>query len=92
MTFSELHNYYQSLNITEHLQELIKLGEGIFIGLKFTHTKQKVLRRSFYKGPIYLALSRAQVFRILSDLKKGEYIMIEKGKLMALNKALPNDY
>ncbi|WP_413477513.1 helix-turn-helix domain-containing protein [Vibrio hibernica] len=37
-------------------------------------------------------LSRAQIFRILSDLKKGEYIMIEKGKLMALNKALPNDY
>ena len=37
-------------------------------------------------------LSRAQVFRILSDLKKGEYITIEKGRLMSINKALPNDY
>lgn len=37
-------------------------------------------------------LSRAQVFRILSDLKKGEYITIEKGKLVSINKALPSDY
>lgn len=211
MKFSELHNYYQSLNIAQHLQELVKLGEEVshsthqqlilepnciyfikdgsislsiadsqfiigntiehmpiglmerycplitltytcvsnvtavklhydqfdqfFLSNNIDHTKllsiilsymtiftldlhnerekctsyqviREMLFRYIYRTQVHTHetegvaafilqrtnLSRAQVFRILSDLKKGGYITTEKGKLVSINKALPNDY
>ncbi|MRS14920.1 Crp/Fnr family transcriptional regulator [Enterobacteriaceae bacterium RIT691] len=37
-------------------------------------------------------LSRTHVFRVLADLKEGGYITVEKGKLVSINKTLPDDY
>ncbi|MBB1201627.1 Crp/Fnr family transcriptional regulator [Enterobacteriaceae bacterium 89] len=37
-------------------------------------------------------LSRTHVFRVLADLKEGGYITVEKGKLVSINKTLPEDY
>lgn len=37
-------------------------------------------------------LSRSYVFRVLAELKKGGYITIKKGKLLSIDKNLPDDY
>jgi CRP-like cAMP-binding protein len=37
-------------------------------------------------------LSRTHVFRVLADLKEGGYITVEKGKLVSINKTLPEEY
>lgn len=37
-------------------------------------------------------LSRTHVFRVLADLKEGGYITMEKGKLISIDKSLPEDY
>lgn len=37
-------------------------------------------------------LSRSYVFRVLAELKEGEYITIKKGKLTSINKKLPSDF
>ncbi|MCT4706849.1 helix-turn-helix domain-containing protein [Enterobacteriaceae bacterium H16N7] len=37
-------------------------------------------------------LSRTHVFRVLADLKEGGYITMEKGKLVSIDKVLPEDY
>lgn len=37
-------------------------------------------------------LSRSYVFRVLSELKEGEYITVKKGKLISIDKKLPNDF
>ncbi|TNV11489.1 Crp/Fnr family transcriptional regulator [Buttiauxella sp. B2] len=37
-------------------------------------------------------LSRSYVFRVLAALKEGEYITIKKGKLISIDKKLPNDF
>lgn len=37
-------------------------------------------------------LSRTHVFRVLADLKEGGYITMEKGKLISIDKTLPEDY
>lgn len=37
-------------------------------------------------------LSRSYVFRVLAELKEGEYITIKKGKLISINKKLPRDF
>ncbi|MBB1199591.1 Crp/Fnr family transcriptional regulator [Enterobacteriaceae bacterium 89] len=37
-------------------------------------------------------LSRSYVFRVLAELKEGEYITIKKGKLISIDKKLPNDF
>lgn len=37
-------------------------------------------------------LSRTHVFRMLADLKEGGYITVEKGKLVSINKTLPEEY
>ncbi|MGR7557630.1 helix-turn-helix domain-containing protein [Klebsiella aerogenes] len=37
-------------------------------------------------------LSRSYVFRVLAELKEGQYITIQKGKLIAINRKLPNDF
>lgn len=37
-------------------------------------------------------LSRSYVFRILAELKEGEYITIKKGKLISINKKLPSNF
>lgn len=37
-------------------------------------------------------LSRSYVFRVLAELKEGEYVTIKKGKLISIDKKLPNDY
>lgn len=37
-------------------------------------------------------LSRTHVFRVLADLKEGGYITVERGKLVSINKTLPEDY
>lgn len=39
----------------------------------------------------YTNLARSTIIKILSDLKKGHYIVVEKGKLIALN-TLPERY
>jgi CRP-like cAMP-binding protein len=37
-------------------------------------------------------LSRTHVFRVLADLKEGGYITMEKGKLISIDKTLPEEY
>lgn len=37
-------------------------------------------------------LSRTHVFRILASLKEGGYITVKKGRLISINKTLPNEY
>lgn len=37
-------------------------------------------------------LSRTHVFRVLADLKEGGYISVKSGKLISINKVLPEDY
>jgi CRP-like cAMP-binding protein len=37
-------------------------------------------------------LSRTHVFRVLADLKEGGYITVEKGRLVSINKTLPEEY
>jgi CRP-like cAMP-binding protein len=39
----------------------------------------------------YTNLARSTIIKILSDLKKGDYIVVEKGKLVSLS-ALPERY
>ncbi len=39
----------------------------------------------------YTNLARSTIIKILSDLKKGQYIVVEKGKLVSLN-TLPERY
>lgn len=39
----------------------------------------------------YTNLARSTIIKILSDLKKGQYIVVEKGKLLSIN-ALPERY
>lgn len=39
----------------------------------------------------YTNLARSTIIKILSDLKKGDYIVVEKGKLVTIN-ALPERY
>lgn len=39
----------------------------------------------------YTNLARSTIIKILSDLKKGQYIVVEKGKLISIN-ALPERY
>jgi CRP-like cAMP-binding protein len=39
----------------------------------------------------YTSLARSTIIKILSDLKKGNYIQVEKGRLMYLS-ALPEKY
>jgi CRP-like cAMP-binding protein len=37
-------------------------------------------------------LSRSYVFRVLAELKEGEYITVKKGKLVSIDRKLPEDY
>lgn len=37
-------------------------------------------------------LSRTHVFRVLSELKQGGYITVKNGKLLSIDKVLPEDY
>lgn len=37
-------------------------------------------------------LSRSYVFRVLAELKAGEYITVKKGKLLSIDRKLPLDY
>lgn len=37
-------------------------------------------------------LSQSYVFRVLAELKEGEYITIKKGKLISIDKKLPSDF
>ncbi|WP_437440746.1 helix-turn-helix domain-containing protein [Raoultella terrigena] len=37
-------------------------------------------------------LSRTHVFRVLADLKAGGYITMAKGKLVSIDRALPEEY
>lgn len=37
-------------------------------------------------------ISKSQVMKVLSELKKGDYIHIERGYLLAINRRLPADY
>ncbi|MDF3573418.1 helix-turn-helix domain-containing protein, partial [Enterobacter cloacae] len=39
----------------------------------------------------YTNLARSTIIKILSDLKKGQYIVVEKGRLLNLT-ALPEKY
>jgi CRP-like cAMP-binding protein len=39
----------------------------------------------------YTNLARSTIIKILSDLKKGQYIVVEKGRLLSLS-ALPEKY
>lgn len=39
-----------------------------------------------------VTISRSQVMRILSELRKGDYIHIERGCLMSINRKLPLDF
>jgi hypothetical protein len=36
--------------------------------------------------------SRSYVFRVLADLKDGDYITVKRGRLISINRKLPNDY
>lgn len=37
-------------------------------------------------------LSRTHVFRVLADLRQGGYITVEKGRLISIDRTLPDDY
>lgn len=37
-------------------------------------------------------LSRSYVFRVLAELKEGQYITVNKGKLISIDRKLPSDY
>lgn len=37
-------------------------------------------------------LSRSYVFRVLAELKEGQYITVKKGKLISVDRKLPEDY
>ena len=37
-------------------------------------------------------LSRTHVFRVLAELKAGGYITMERGKLVSIDRPLPEDY
>ncbi|ADO48554.1 hypothetical protein Entcl_2302 [[Enterobacter] lignolyticus SCF1] len=70
------------------------------------HTIKAMLYRYLYRRSINSAenegianfiirrtnLSRSYVFRVLAELKEGEYITVKKGKLISIDRKLPVDY
>ncbi|HFW6380836.1 TPA: helix-turn-helix domain-containing protein [Klebsiella aerogenes] len=37
-------------------------------------------------------MSKSYVFTVLQELKKGEYITISRGKLISINKKIPDKF
>ncbi|HHT7509923.1 TPA: helix-turn-helix domain-containing protein [Klebsiella quasipneumoniae subsp. similipneumoniae] len=70
------------------------------------YTIKAMLRRYLYRRKVNIQesegianfiirrtnLSRSYVFRVLAELKEGEYITIKKGKLISIDKKLPSDF
>lgn len=70
------------------------------------HTIKAMLRRYLYRRTVNTQenegianfiirrtnLSRSYVFRVLAELKEGQYITVKKGKLISINRTLPHDF
>ncbi|MEL2239754.1 helix-turn-helix domain-containing protein [Leclercia adecarboxylata] len=70
------------------------------------HTIKAMLRRYLYRRSVNTKenegianfiirrtnLSRSYVFRVLAELKEGQYITVKKGKLISIDRTLPHDF
>ncbi|MGU3414137.1 helix-turn-helix domain-containing protein [Enterobacteriaceae bacterium C34A] len=88
MTIFSLDLHYERKQLTSY--QTIKPMLSRYLYRSQTHQNERegiaafIMRRT--------NLSRTHVFRVLADLKEGGYITVEKGKLVSINKTLPEEY
>lgn len=88
MTIFSLELHYERKQLTSY--QTIRPMLFRYLYRSQTHTNERegiasfIIRRT--------KLSRTHVFRVLADLKEGGYITVEKGRLVSINKTLPEDY
>jgi len=88
MTIFSLDLHYERKQLTSY--QTIKPMLSRYLYRSQTHKNERegiaafIMRRT--------NLSRTHVFRVLADLKEGGYITVEKGKLVSINKSLPEEY
>lgn len=88
MTIFSLDLHYERKQLTSY--QTIKPMLFRYLYRTQTHQNEKegvaafIMRRT--------NLSRTHVFRVLADLKEGGYITVVKGKLVSINKTLPEEY
>lgn len=88
MTIFSLDLHYERKQLTSY--QTIKPMLSRYLYRSQTHHNERegiaafIMRRT--------NLSRTHVFRVLADLKEGGYITVEKGKLVSIDKTLPEEY